>query len=213
MKRRFTFAISLFVIILMLVGCGDSIAFLDKPEDAVNELLSQESLMELASRVDEFETNDDGNYASAFLKDVLTSPGIKSISLDNVRSISYSISDVSENGDKATATVLITHLDISPVIDKAFEIFMKKVEEKDASGEELPENEDEINELIFTLLKQSIKEAVEKKKPTETFSKIRFDLTRSSSGYWEIDELPDDFIDKVLLMNFPAAIDAGFDNL
>ena len=196
----------------MLVGCGSSLPFLDKPENAIDEFMTQDSLMEVISRFDDIELDNDDIY-SVFWTDILTSPSIKTIMLENVRSISYTISDVSENGDKATATLLITHLDISPVIDRAFEILIKKGEEMDASGTQLPEDEEEATNYVFSIIKQSIKEAAEEKKPSETYTKVRFDLTKGESGYWDIDEIPDDFIYKVLLMNFQSALEEGFDSL
>ncbi len=54
--------------------------------------------------------------------------------------------------------------------------------------------------------KQAFKEAVTEAKPAETFTTVKFDLIKDSSGYWEIDEVPDDFIYKVLLMNYQSAL-------
>lgn len=42
---------------------------------------------------------------------------------------------------------------------------------------------------------------------------VRFDCIKNSSKIWELKEIPDDFIEKVLLMNFGNAIDECINNL
>ena len=98
---------------------------------------------------------------------------------------------------------------MSPIVDRALEIFINRGEEMDNSGVEVPESEDELIELLLNVATQSFKEAISKTKPTETYTKIRFDCEKDSSGVWELSEMPDGFIEKVLLMNMESAIDDG----
>lgn len=213
MKCKIIAVVLILAMTVLLCGCEFSVPFLSKPEDAVNEFMTQDSLMEVLSRFDDISSEDVDDIATAFWVDVLTSPSVKSLLLDNVRCISYNITNTTINGNKATVTVLITHYDMSPVIDIAFEIFFNKVMDLDASGVEVPEDEDELMDLLMPLISQSIKEAVAKTKPSETYTKVRFDCEKNSSGTWELREIPDDFIDKVLLMNFEYAIEDCLNNL
>ncbi len=213
MKRQIVAVVLLLSMMVMLCGCNFSVPFLSKPEDALEEFMTQDSLMEVLSRFDDISSEDVDDIATAFWVDVITSPSIKSLLLDNVRTISYSITNTSINGNRATITALITHYDMSPIIDCAFEIFYKKVLELDASGVEVPEDEDELMDLLMPLISQSIREAVSKTKPTETYTKVRFDCVKDSSGYWELKEIPDDFLEKVLLMNFYSALEDSLNNL
>ncbi len=213
MKRQIIAIVLLLAMTAMLCGCEFSVPFLSKPEDAVNEFMTQDNLMEVLSRFDDISSEDVDDIATAFWVDVLTSPSVKSLLLDNVRCISYNITNTTINGDKATVTVLITHFDMSPVIDSAFGIFYNKVMDLDASGVEVPEDEDELMDLLMPLISQSIKEAVAKTKPSETYTKVLFDCIKNSSMIWELEEIPDDFIEKVLLMNFEYALEDCLNNL
>lgn len=208
MKRGLLAVVLLLAMMFALVGCNSS-PFQNKPEDVIEEFLSQDSLMEIISRFDDFEVEEDGDMASLFWSEVLTSSSMKSLLLDNVRSIDYSITDVSETSYNAEVTAMITHLDITPIADKAFELLIDKINSMDAAHIEVPEDEDEAAALLMSLLKQSIREAIASKKPSETFTKVRFELTKDPDGFWEMDEMPDDFLEKVLLMNLQSAFEDG----
>ncbi len=202
MKRHIISAFLLLTMMLMLVGCG----LLSKPEDAVDEFMTQDSLMEVISRLDDYSADDEADYSSKFWGSILTTPSVKPLLLENVRSISYGITEVSRSRDSATVAAVITHLDATPITDFAAEVFIEKLEEMDKAGVEAPENEDEILELILNVASQALKEAIAKAKPNETYTKVRFDCIKTSGGYWVLREIPDDFIEKVLLLNLPTVI-------
>ena len=212
MKRIIT-SFLVVAMIIVLAGCSFSLPFLSKPEDVVDEFMTQEVLMDLLAQMDDFIIVEDfEDYGSIFWSKILTSASMKSLLLDNVRSISYTITDVSTNGNSSKVTALITHYDMSPIVDRAIEIFIDRVEEMDNSGMEVPESEDETVELLLNVATQCFKEAISKTKPAETYTKIRFDCEKGSSGVWELREMPDEFIDKVLLMNIESAFDDGWKN-
>ena len=89
MKRQIIAVVLILAMTAMLCGCEFSVPFLSKPEDAVNEFMTQDSLMEVLSRFDDFSSEDVDDIATAFWVDVLTSSSVKSLLLDNVRCISY----------------------------------------------------------------------------------------------------------------------------
>ena len=155
MKHSLVVFVSLVAIIVILVGCGSGIPGLSKPEDAVDTVLAQDNLMKWISIIDEFAPDDD-DLLSVLMADIITSSSFKSMLLDNIRSIDYSISDVSENGDTATVTALITHLDATPVMDRASQIFIDKVYTMDAIGTSIPDAEEDQIDMFLSMLKQSI---------------------------------------------------------
>ena len=202
MKRRII-AFVLLSSLIILNGCSSRASDSGKPEDAINEFMLQDNLMDLLSDYTDSLSDSDNIFVSMFF----SSAGFKSQLLENVRSLTYTISDVSGAEDKARVTGIITHLDISPIIDKTYEIAFAKFAAIDSSEKELPENEEELEPIILSVFSQSLKEAIEIEKPTETFSKIEFYCMKNSEGEWEIDGIPDEFYNKVLLMNFPSALE------
>ena len=190
--------------------CGCAFGF-NKPESALDEFMNQDSLMEVLSRFDDIPSEDD-DVATDFLVDIITSPSIKALLLDNVRTLSYNITSTSIDGNKATITALITHYDMSPIIDSAVAAFYIKVVGLAALGSEIPEEGDESMELFMPLISQSIREAALNMEPTETYTTVRFNCVKNASGLWELEEIPDDFLEKVLLMNFQSALVDGLDH-
>ncbi len=162
MKRRVVAIVLVLTMMIMLGGCSLNLPFFSKPEDAVNEFMTQDSLMEVISRVDDVDLEADDDFFSLFWSDFISSSSMKSLMLDNVRSIDYTITDASTNGDKATITALITHHDLTPIVDRAIEGLIKRLEEFDAAGEVVPEDEDAALEVFLSVLRQSFKEAVAK---------------------------------------------------
>lgn len=213
MKHKTVIYVLLIAIALTLCGCGSIIPALDRPEDLVERLLTQDNLMELISNIDDYSPEEDADLLSGLMADILTSSSFKSLLLDNVRAIDYSISDATEDGDKATVTALITHLDVTPIMDEASEIFVDKVYTLDSMGTPIPETEEEQNDFILSLLKQSVREAINKNKPSETYTKIRFECEKDSGGAWVLNDVPDDFIDKVLLINLYSAFAESFSSI
>lgn len=206
MKRRLI-AVALFVaMIVMLCGC-EMPPLRNKPEDVVDALMKKDKLVELLAAFDDVSTEGDvDDIGEAFWIDVMTSPSIKSLLLDNVGSISYNITNTTINNDKAIVSTIITHLDMTPVMDKAMEIFFNKVMDLDASGVKVPEDQDELMELLLPIVSQSVKEAITKSKPTDTYTKIKFECD-NHGGLWELREIPEDFLEKVLFMNFEQALE------
>lgn len=206
MKRRLI-AVALFVaMIVMLCGC-EMPPLRNKPEDVVDALMKKDKLVELLAVFDDVSTEGDvDDIGEAFWIDVMTSPSIKSLLLDNVGSISYNITNTTINNDKAIVSTIITHLDMTPVMDKAMEIFFNKVLDLDASGVKVPEDQDELMELLLPIVSQSVKEAITKSKPTDTYTKIKFECD-NHGGLWELREIPEDFLEKVLFMNFEQALE------
>ena len=127
------------VLAILLMVLGFDLPFLGKPENAVKKIMTQESLMDILSSFEEDFSKikeDDENY-SMISVELIRSPGIKSFFLDNVRTMSYNITNVSKNGDEATVTALITHLDIYPVVECAYDLLESKILEYDS----IPENQ------------------------------------------------------------------------
>ena len=120
----------------------------------------------------------------------------------------YKITNVSTNGDgnKATVTALITHRDITPVVDRSIEIFIDKLKEMDSSGTDFPEDEESIFQLLWPVMQKSIKEAAAKTKPTETYSTVKFKCVKNEILMWELEEIPDGF-SEALLMNIDTAME------
>lgn len=205
MKRQIV-AVALFLAMLIML-CGCAFGF-NKPESALDEFMNQDSLMEVLSRFDDIPSEDD-DVATGFLVDIITSPSIKALLLDNVRTLSYNITSTSIDGNKATITALITHYDMSPIIDSAVAAAYINVVGLAALGSVIPEEGDESMELLMPLISQSIREAALNMEPTETYTTVRFNCVKNASGLWELEEIPDDFLEKVLLMNFQSALVDG----
>lgn len=208
MKRQIVAAALFLAMLNMLCGCAFGF---NKPESALDEFMNQDSLMEVLSRFDDIPSEDD-DVATDFLVDIITSPSIKALLLDNVRTLSYNITSTSIDGNKATITALITHYDMSPIIDSAMAALYIKVVGLAALGSEIPEEGDELMELLMPLISQSIREAALNMEPTETYTTVRFNCVKNASGLWELEEIPDDFLEKVLLMNFQSALVDGLDH-
>ena len=208
--KRIIAVLLLLVMMISLTGCG-----LIKPKDILDEFMKQENLIDCLAVLEESSLDeDDDNYDyQKFLVDIINTPSIKSLLLDNVRSIRYNITDDSTNGKNATITTLITHFDISPVVDKAMEDFSDQFAEMDRSKLDGLENEEIIAEIIYPMILKSLKEAAGKIKPIETYTKIKFEFEENSAMQWELIEIPDDFYSQVLLMNLLDALENGFDSL
>ena len=210
MKHLLRIIALLIVLAIVLVGLGydvpfiSDLPFIGKPENAVKDLMTQEKLMEFLSSIEEYysELDEDDEDYSMFMSELFSSSGFKSFLLDNVHTINYNITNVSKNGDKATVTALITYLDIYPVIDRVFELFATKITELDS----LPETENEQVSLLLPLLQKSIKEAVTQTKPTVSYSNVLFNCEKYSFFSWELQKVPEDFIE-VLLMNIDPAVE------
>ena len=71
MKRQIIAIVLLLAMTAMLCGCEFSVPFLSKPEDAVNEFMTQDNLMEVLSRFDDISSEDVDDIATAFWVDVL----------------------------------------------------------------------------------------------------------------------------------------------
>lgn len=212
MKKRIIAAIMIIAMMFVLVGCDFDLPFLSKPEDAVNEFMAQESLIELLSLVEE-SYSEEGDYADRLWHGVFTSASIKALLLDNVRSISYNITNTKEYSDYTTITAMITHLDMTPIAKSAIEEFANMLIEMDAKGEVFPENEDEIYEMMLRMLTKCLTDAAAKTKPLETYSKIQFKCEKNSGYKWELKEIPEEFFEKVLLMNIDSAYQSAFENV
>lgn len=126
--------------------------------------------------------------------------------------MSYTITDVSTNGNIATVTALITHNDISPIIDRMLYLFADQLVKMADAGEKAPENEDEQGEWLFSILMQALKEAASKERPIETYTKIKFTCEKDYNGDWVLTDIPDDFIEKVMLMNIDSAVQESIKN-
>lgn len=204
LKTFFKIVAFVSVLAILLMVLGFDLPFLGKPENAVKKIMTQESLMDILSSFEEDFSKikeDDENY-SMISVELIRSPGIKSFFLDNVRTMSYNITNVSKNGDEATVTALITHLDIYPVVECAYDLLESKILEYDS----IPENDEELKMFLLPLVQKSINEAVSKTKPTSTYTNVIFECKKDSVWPWELKELPDDFVE-VLLMNIDPAVE------
>lgn len=210
MKHFLRIVALLIVLAIVLVGLGydvpyiSDLPFIDKPENAVKSIMTQEKLMEFLSYFEKYysELDPDSEDYSMMLSEFFTSPAVKSFLLDNVHTINYNITNVSKNGDNATVTALITHLDIYPVIDRVYDLFVSKLKELDS----IPEKEEDKISLILPLLQKSIKDATSQTKPTVTYSNVIFECEKYALWSWELKEVPDDFIE-VLLMNIDPSME------
>ncbi len=216
MKRFFRTILILAVIVaalgFFLSSRGYNIPFFSKPENAVQDFMKQENLMEFLSRYEEYmEEPDEVDDGSQIWIEIFSSPEMKSFFLDNIRSVSYNITNVSQNGNKATVTAMITHLDIAPVIDRTFKLWVDEILKLASSGAESFENEDFQTKVLYPLLQKSFKEAATKTKPTETYSTVKFKCVKDEIWIWELEEVPDAFYDKVLSMNMEQAVDNAYD--
>ncbi len=213
MKHLFRIIALLIVLVIVLVGLGYDVPFISdlpifgKPEDAVTDYLKQDNLMELLSRIEEGMTSgeiESEDPSGKYILEIFNSSYMKNLFLDNVRSISYNITNVSKNGDNASVTTMIRYLDLSPVLDRTFELLYDKLMEMDSNGSTLPETEGEQLELFFSVFQKSFKEAVAKTKPSESYRNVKFDCVKSSVWTWELKEVPDD-ISQIIFLNFYTA--------
>ncbi len=206
MKKRVVAVIMLFAMLVTLSGCDNmKIPFLSKPEDAVDEFMKQENLMKLLADLEDDDSEE-------VMSDYIGVQSIKSLLLENIRTISYTVTDVSENGNTATITTLITHLDISPLATNAFTIFFEKLLTIDEDDIEIPETEEESMELLNSMLQKAFIEAATQIEPTETYTKIKFKCVKQSGNKWEVQETPDEFVDRVLLMNLYITMKEAIDS-
>ena len=210
MKKRIVSVVMLIAMMFMLLGCQIDLPFLSKPEDAVKEVMKQENLMELLSLAEERALNDESSSAR-MLQVLFTIPSMKSYLLDNVRSISYNITDVPKNGKSATVSALITHYDLTPMVEKTIEILAERFAEMDSTME-IPETDEEMADLILPVVEKAIKEAAKSTKPLETYTKVRF-TCKQPVNMWTVQDYPDELYDSVLFMNFYSAFLKGIESM
>ncbi len=230
-RKGFGWLVALIVIALLgyaaVRNYGDVVYqyFTCKPEDAVDEFMTQDNLIGLLTDYEDSLVENDSRTAKSIYR-TFTDPKMKALLLENARSTTYSITDVAKNGNSATVTAVIMHRDMTPVVERTMLIFLTKIAEMATEAEESPEEIeedaepieygetelDQAGEFVFEIIHESLIEALFETEPSETYTKFRFQCYRTPTFKWELEDVPDEFFQKVLLMNYSDAMDKIISN-
>ncbi len=196
MKKLLSIVLVMFMV-FVLVGCGPA-----KPEDTVSDFFKAVKVFDtkaIAVTLSDGKPEDivDGNV----FKEEDENSAFTDMIKNNMKKLTYKITDTKIDGDKAVVSVSCKYVDAGPLLKATFEEYITKVFETAFSGVEMTQTE--VDKLLGDIMLE------QRKKIPETFKEkdIKIDLIKKDDK-WVINKVNDDLLD-VIMSGLSSAF-AGF---